>query len=169
MLCDIMKNKTGFLWLLLGVVPYVITLIYSIISMFIGVNTCLLDYGFGYCDVVYGLRGFGQVWYMALFILFPVYLVFLFFIILGFSKRRMTAVTRNRMLLLFGGAPFALSLVLFLCACLANPGGNLASLFSSIFVNHFFIVIADFIGVFFILMALSGLKKNDNKINKKDE
>ena len=163
-----MKNKTGLIWTILGVIPYLLTCIYSVISMFIGANTCLLDVGYGVCEKVYGLRGFGQIWYMFLYILFPAYLVFLFFIILGFSKKRMTKVTSNRMLLLFGASPFLLSLFLFLCASLANPGGNLAYIFSSIFINHFFIVISDFIGFFFILKAVFSLQNRNTHNNKKD-
>ena len=161
-----MKNKIGLIWFLLGGIPYALTCCFAIVSMFIGVNSCILDVGYGLCEVVYGLRGFGQVWYMVLYILFPLYLVFLFFIILGFSKKRITTVTLNRMLLLFGASPFALSLFLFLCACLARPGSNLASLFSSIFINHFFIVISDCFGLLFILKAIFGIQK-ETKVKKK--
>ena len=40
-----MKNKIGLFWLILGIIPYVITFIFSIISMFTGVSTCFLNTG----------------------------------------------------------------------------------------------------------------------------
>lgn len=163
-----MKNKIGLFWLVLGIIPYVITLIFSIISIFTGVSTCFLNTGYYFCDTVNGLRGFGQVWYMSLYIFFPVYLICFLFIVLGLFKSHYRSITRNRMVLLFGAAPFFLSLVCFLCGCLSDTSIAISDLFTEIFVKHFFIVFADFMGIIFILIGLHGLKIIDNKKVRKD-
>ena len=153
-----MKNSRSIIWFIIGSIPYIITFIYSILSIFIGVSSCLLSKKYGICEPMYGFRAFGQVWYILLYTFYPVYLVFLLFMILGYSNKKMNAVTRNRMFLLFGAAPFVLSLLLFLFACLASPNINLASLFSSIFIHHFFIVVSDIFGIVCILFSLYRLR-----------
>lgn len=161
-----MKNRAGFVWFIVGVIPYIITFIYSVYSMFAGVSTCFFSKHYEFCNQVSGLQAFGQVWYMCLYVFFPVYLVFFFFMILGLFKTHYTTITRNRMLLLFGAAPYMLSLVCFLCGCLADTNHSLSYLFSDIFIRHFFIVFADFVGILFIVIALRGLKLLENKKNQ---
>ncbi len=166
--CDFMKNKMGNSWFIIGIIPYIITLIFSIISIFTGVSTCFLNSDYYFCDVVTGLSGFGQVWYMLLYIFFPVYLICFLFIILGLFKNNKASITHTRMLLLFGAAPFILSLICFLCGCLADTMSSIYILFSDIFVRHFFIVFADFMGIVFILIGLHRLKQVENKKTRKD-
>lgn len=162
-----MKKKIGKGWAIIGVIPYILTLIMSVIAMFNGINTCLVISSYTICDYVFGLKAFGQVWYMALHVWFPLYLAFMFFMILGFSgEDKMTLFKRSKLLLLFGISPFALSLCLFLFASLANAGYNISAIFSDIFINHYFIVIADFIGIFLILLGISGLQKVEKKKKK---
>lgn len=164
-----MKKKIGFGWAIAGIIPYILTLIMSIISMFNGINTCLVIASYTICDYVFGLKAFGQVWYMAIHVWFPLYLAFLFFMILGFSgEEKMTIYKKSKLLLLFGISPFALSLALFLFSCLANAGYPISVLFSDIFINHYFIVFSDFIGIFLILLGISGLQKVEKMGNKKD-
>lgn len=163
-----MKNKMGLIWFILGIIPYVITLIYSIISIFAGVSTCFLNSDYNFCDRIYGLNAFGQVWYMCLYIFFPVFLIGLLFIVLGLFKSR-SSITRNIMILLFGATPFILSLLCFLSGCLTNTVYSVSVLFSDIFVKHFFIVFSDFIGIIFILIGLRNIREDDLKNKKKDK
>ena len=162
-----MKKKIGFGWAIIGIIPYALTLIMSIIAMFNGINTCLVIASYTICDYVFGLKAFGQVWYMLLNIWFPLYLAFMFFMILGFSgEDKMTSFKRNKLLLLFGIAPFGLSLCLFLFSCLANAGYPISALFEDIFMNHIFIVGSDFIGIVLILLGINGLQKEEQKSKK---
>ena len=162
-----MKNKIGLIWLCTGLAPYIFTLIYSIYAIYNGISNCIIDYKEFGCDTYYGITGFAETWYIALYVLFPIFLVFLFFIILGFTKTRHTDITRSRLLLIFGVSPFLLAMFLLIFACLANPSISISYLFADIFMKHFFVVISEFIGIVLILISLKKLKDAEEKQESK--
>ena len=45
-----MKKKIGFGWAIIGIIPYALTLIMSIIAMFNGINTCLVIASYTICE-----------------------------------------------------------------------------------------------------------------------
>lgn len=156
------KKNYGVVWIILGVVPYVLLLALSINSIFNGINSCAFEKMYG-CTEYTGLKGFAETWYLALYIFFPVFLVLLLFIILGLSKAKLTFQNRSRLFLTFGLAPFLLALFLLIFACMVQPEVSISSLFRDIFMRHFFVVISEVIGIIFILIGLKGFKTKKKK------
>ena len=114
-----MKNKMNLIWVGVGLVPYVITLVYSVIVMFLGTSSCVVTASSKSCQTLFGLNAFGHVWFVWLYLLFPLFLSCLLFIILGLSGKRMTYIKRNKLLIIFGVSPFALAIAMILFRCLS--------------------------------------------------
>ena len=162
-----MKNKVGLIWLCTGISPYIFTLICSIYAIYNGVSNCIIEFKEFGCDRYYGITGFAETWYIALYILFPIFLVFLFFIILGLTRTRHTEMSRSRLLLVFGISPFILAMFLLIFACLANPSISISILFAKIFIRQFFVVASEIIGIILILIALRRIKIAEEKTKSK--
>lgn len=161
------KDKMGTIWFIIGLLPYIITLTVSIAAIFKGTSTCFLTTGYGLCDHVEGFKAFIEIWHLALEVLYPIFLVCTFFIILGINNYRMTELNKNRLLLIFGSIPFILSISLFLLACISMTTKSIYTIFSEVFINHYFIVFSNFIGLFVVLLGLSGLNKLENEKKEK--
>ena len=159
-------KKVGKIWLWIGLVPYILTMIYSIYAIYNGISNCVVGFEKYRCDVYYGLSGFAQTWYMAIYILYPIYLVFLFFIILGLSKTRRTEHTEIRSYLSFGISPFLLAMFLLIFACIADPNTSISTLFVDIFMKHFFVVVSELIGIILILIGVVKMQILENKGKK---
>ncbi len=158
----------GTIWFIIGLLPFMITLSISIVAIFNGTSTCFLTSGYDLCDRVEGFRAFIEIWYLALEVLYPLFLVGSFFILLGANNYRMTELNKNRLLLMFGSIPFILSISLFLLANVSLYGKPISFIFTEIFINHFFIVFANFVGLFVVLAGLSGLSKLEQEKKKKE-
>lgn len=162
------KDKMGTIWFIIGLLPYIITLTVSIIAIFTGASTCFLTTGYGLCDRVEGLKAFIETWHLALEVLYPIFLVCTIFLVLGINNYRMTELNKNRLLLIFGSIPFILSIALFLLACTSMTTKSIYTIFSEVFINHYFIVFSNFIGLFVVLAGLSGLSKLENEKKNKE-
>ena len=154
-----MKKKIKLkIFRILGIIPYSMTALFSLIVIFTGINTCALNKHLYSCEILYGFRSLGYVWYRLLYMLYPMYLGLLILLIYINPKRKHPI----RKKLLIGISPIILSITAFLFALLSKTSQNTANLYSSIFTNNKIILLFEILGIIYLcLLIFKKPKKKD--------
>lgn len=142
-----MKKRIIKILYILGLTLWAGTFIYSLLSIFVGIDYCMLSFSIKTCPKIYGFRALGQIWFVMLNKYYVIYLI-LALVILFKKQQNRISIKQN---LLYSIMPILLSLLIFLCACLAKIYNSTYIIFIKIYKQNIWIIISIIIGIINII------------------